>query len=72
MLTSHFMNLILALQVLRLTSQGSGCVWYLMNYLLDVTLGTVISLTLLSLLNKHVFDKKLQVSSLPFLIVVSD
>ena len=45
------MNLILAIYLQELTKEGNGCVWYLMNYLLDSIFGLLIAYVLFRILD---------------------
>lgn len=58
MLFSHFMNVGLAIWLKSLTGQGNGCVWYMMNFLLDFCIGMTLTMLLLRMLNKYVFSER--------------
>jgi hypothetical protein len=64
MLSAHMMNLMIAVKVQNLTGEGDGCVWYMMNFLLDFAIGMTLSLVFLNLLNKHIFKDEFHVSHL--------
>ena len=58
MLFSHFMNVGLAFKLKQITGQGDGCVWYMMNFIMDFTIGMSLTLIFLKQLEKHVFNKR--------------
>ena len=56
MFFAHCMNLWLAVNLSQ-DSNGSGCVWYMMNFLVDVVLGGILYVVFQKMFNKYVFNR---------------
>ena len=60
-LFGHCLNLIFAELLERATKSGNGCVWYLMNILTDVFIGTFLSYLLFRVLDYFARQNKIDV-----------
>ena len=57
------MNLFIAVQLASVTNEGDSCVWYLMNFILEVSLGMFFYLFFLWLINTILLEKYFPVSA---------
>ena len=48
---SHFLNILLAIELRAITKSGNGCVWYLVNFLLDFTAGMFLAFVLFKIVD---------------------
>jgi len=61
-LFAHFLNIFLAIQLEALTHAGNGCVWYLVNYFLDCSVGMLIAYILFKIVDTIAIIFEIEVS----------
>jgi hypothetical protein len=61
-LLAHFLNVFLAMYLEKLTNAGNGCVWYLVNYFLDMTIGMFIAYVLFKIVDTIAVIYEIEVS----------
>jgi hypothetical protein len=59
---AHFLNIALAMELERITRSGNGCVWYLVNYFLDFSVGMFIAYMLFKIVDTIAIVFEIEVS----------
>jgi hypothetical protein len=62
---AHFLNIGLAIYLKMLTKAGDGCVWYLVNYCLDCSIGMLIAYVLFKIVDTIAVSFEIEVSQNP-------
>jgi hypothetical protein len=60
----HMLNVFLAIYLRILTHAGDGCVWYLMNFCFDITVGMALALCIFKVIDTIAVLLEIEVSSL--------
>ena len=58
----HMLNVFLAIYLRLITKAGDGCVWYLMNFFLDITVGMGIALLIFKVIDSIAVVFEIEVS----------
>ena len=61
-LFAHFLNVFLAMYLQKLTNAGNGCVWYLVNFFLDMSVGMLIAYILFKIVDTIAVRFEIEVS----------
>jgi hypothetical protein len=59
---AHFLNVFLSIYLKQVTNAGNGCVWYLVNYFLDLTVGMLIAYILFKIVDTLAIVFEIEVS----------
>ena len=57
----HFLNLFLSIYLEQITGSGNGCVWYLMNLVMDLVFGLAISYFLYNIIDHYAVKYNIEV-----------
>ena len=60
---AHFLNVFLSIYLKQVTQAGNGCVWYLVNYFLDCTIGMAIAYLLFKIVDTLAIVFEIEVSA---------